>query len=252
MQRSKNISISVLWRTDMVMKSRLLLVSLSVLLCSVFWIDPVQAQEGGTTDNTSVSNKKTEVYIGIYVLGTLPQDKNLSVGGTEIQQTSVSGAVGAGGKAGVFPAFGRGYLGLEGELFGYGGKVNAPQTFTSGGLTQAQGNLTIVNAMVNLLARYPGELIQPYAGVGFGVSAASVTDATIQVGPMALTGESNDAAFAYQFFAGARAYITKKIFLFGEYKYFSANYKWEAEGGGPTTTLDFRTQIVSGGVGLSF
>lgn len=109
--------------------------------------------------------------------------------------------------------------------------------------------------MVNVLARYPGEIIQPYVGVGIGVSGGQLSDANIQVASSQLTGKAGDGAGAFQFLGGVRAYVTKMIFLFGEYKYFAANYKWESEGistGSPSVNFDFRTQIVSGGIGISF
>jgi hypothetical protein len=33
--------------------------------------------------------------------------------------------------------------------------------------------------MVNVLARYPGEIIEPYVGVGVGVSAGQLRDAKV-------------------------------------------------------------------------
>jgi hypothetical protein len=50
-----------------------------------------------------------------------------------------------------------------------------------------------------------------------------------------------------------RAFVTKKLFLFGEYKYFVTNYSWGSEGASTQRVkLDFQTQIVSGGIGWSF
>jgi hypothetical protein len=50
--------------------------------------------------------------------------------------------------------------------------------------------------------------------------------------------------------------VTDRLFLFSEYKYVVANYKWESEvaggAGGPSFSLPFRTHIVSGGVGFCF
>jgi hypothetical protein len=195
-----------------------------------------------------VSDKpKTEFYGAFSILGTMPKDENLTVGGTTIFDTNVKGSVGAGLKAGIFPKFAGGVFGVEGEVFGHGGRVNAPG--------QVQGDLTVINFMVNVLARYPGEIIQPYVGAGVGVSAGQLRDANIQVVGLQLTGKASDGAGAFQFFGGVRAYVTKVIFLFGEYKYFAANYKWESEGistGNPSVNFDFRTQIVSGGIGISF
>jgi opacity protein-like surface antigen len=201
-----------------------------------------------SSDQAPVSEKrKTEFYGALSILGTMPTDKNLTVGGTTIFNTNVKGSVGAGLKAGIFPKFAGGIFGVEGEVFGHGGKLNAPG--------QAQGDLTVINFMVNVLARYPGEIIQPYVGAGIGVSAGHLSDANIQVAGSQLTGKARDGAGAFQFLGGVRAYVTKKVFLFGEYKYFAANYKWESEGistGSPSVKLDFRTQIISGGIGISF
>lgn len=204
--------------------------------------------EGSSPSHVSVSdNRKTDFYGAISVLGTMPKDENLNVGGATIFDTDVKGSIGAGLKAGVFPKFAGGVFGIEGEVFGHGGKFNAPG--------QARGDLTVINVMVNVLARYPGEIIQPYVGVGFGVSASQVRDVNIQSSGSQLTGKANDGAVAFQFLGGVRAFVTRNVFLFGEYKHFGANYSWESEGvsaGSPSVKLDFRTHIVSGGIGISF
>jgi opacity protein-like surface antigen len=224
---------------------------LILLVTSLIGAANAMAQEPPAGESSSgqapaSDKRKTEVYAGLSILGTLPINENLVVGGTTIPNTNAKGSVGAGLKAGIFPKFAGGVFGVEGEVFGHGGKLSAPQ---------AQGDLTAVNFMVNVLARYPGEIIQPYVGAGFGVSAGQLSDANIQVGGAQLTGKAADGAFAYQFLGGVRAYVTKKIFLFGEYKYLAANYKWESQGitaGSPAVKYDFRTQIVSGGIGISF
>ena len=41
---------------------------------------------------------------------------------------------------------------------------------------------------------------------------------------------------AHQFFGGLQGNLTEKVFLFSEYKYFSANYHWKE------FALDFRSQ----------
>lgn len=41
--------------------------------------------------------------------------------------------------------------------------------------------------------------------------------------------------------------------LFREYKYFGTKYSWDSEGSGDSNVkLDFRTHIISGGLGWSF
>jgi hypothetical protein len=50
-----------------------------------------------------------------------------------------------------------------------------------------------------------------------------------------------------------RTFVTKKLFLFGEYKYFVTKYSWDSEGGAnQQIKLDFLTHIVSVGIGWSF
>ena len=116
-----------------------------------------------------------------------------------------------------------------------------------------QGSLIAITTMYNLMLRYPGETIQPYIGAGVGSSTGILYNASIQSGNVSLSGTSGDLAFAYQFLGGVRAFVTKQLFLFGEYKYFTTKYSW---GRDSVTTervkLDFQTQIVSGGVGWSF
>jgi opacity protein-like surface antigen len=206
------------------------------------------AQDVSSSGQVPVSeNRKTEFYGALSILGTIPKDENLNVGGTTIPNTHVNGSAGAGVKAGIFPKFAEGIFGVEGEVFGHGGKLNAPG--------QAQGDLTVVNFMVNVLARYPGEIFQPYVGTGVGLSAGQLRDANIQTGSTQLTGKSTDGAGAVQLLGGVRAYVMKKIFLFGEYRYFASDYEWDSEGistGSPSVKYDFRTQIVSGGIGISF
>lgn len=227
------------------------ILTLGVLFFTLGWFYPAMSQEPPAQEaprvepQTTSEKRKTEGYISLSILGTIPKNESLNVGGASFSDTDVKGSVGAGLKAGVFPSFGGGYLGFETDLFGFGGKVQAPQ---------ATGSLTSINAMVNLIARYPGEIIQPYVGVGGGLSAGVLHDVNIQSGPFVLNGSGGSATFGYQFLAGVRAMVTKRVFLFGEYKYFSANYDWETEGAGPGphVTLDYRAQIVSGGIGISF
>jgi hypothetical protein len=131
------------------------------------------AQDVSSSGQVPVSeNRKTEFYSSLSILDTIPKDENLKVGGTTTPSTHVNGSAGAGAKAGIFPKFAEGIFGVEGEVFGHGGKLNAPG--------KAQGDLTVINFMVNVLARYPGEIFQPYVGAGVGLSAGQLRDANIQ------------------------------------------------------------------------
>lgn len=197
--------------------------------------------------------KKFDLYLSGHVMGLFPQDKDLSVGGNRIANTDVRGTIGAGIKFDAYPWFTKKIVGAEIEAFGLGGSVRAPRTTSGTGTTQAQGSLITINTMYNLIVRYPGEIVQPYVGVGGGTSTGILHSVNITSGNVGLTGSSADFSFAYQFLGGVRAFVTKNLFLFGEYKYFVSRYDWESDGAGnPRIKLNFHTQIVSGGLGWSF
>ena len=200
-----------------------------------------------------LSEKKIDLLLSGHVLGMFPRDEDLSVGGNRIPNTDVRGTIGAGIKFDIYPWFTKKILGAEIEAFGLGGSVRAPGTTSGTGTTQAQGSLIAITTMYNLMLRYPGETIQPYIGAGVGSSTGILYNANIQSGNVGLSGTSGDLAFAYQFLGGVRAFVTKKLFLFGEYKYFVTNYSWDSEGAGnQRIKLDFQTHIMSGGIGWSF
>ena len=107
--------------------------------------------------------------------------------------------------------------------------------------------------MYNLILRYPGDHVQPYIGAGAGSSTGFLYNVNIQNGNSNLSGTSADWTFAYQFLGGVRTFVTKQLFLFGEYKYYVAKYSWDSEGTGNTKVkLDLQTHLVSGGLGWSF
>jgi len=228
------------------------------LIAVVVWTSPVGAQEPSPEVQKEMPGitkdyVRTKGYVSVYGLGTIPRDENLSVEGIQFRNTDVKGGFGAGMKAGIFPAWTKGFIGAEVEMFGHGGEVAAP---ISGGQF-AQGDLSAIHAMVNIVARYPGQYLQPYVGAGGGGSLGFLTGVDIQIPPVQFTGDGVSGALAYQLFAGMRANLTSRFFVFGEYKYLAANYSWEAKpdiGFGPNleVELNFRTQIIAAGVGISF
>ena len=213
----------------------------------------------GTGQKTSAvaEEEKGELYLGLFMLGNSPSNRPLKVETDPYGNTSVDGGLGGGMKVGFYPAFTRRIVGIEGEFSGFNAQVDAPQS-TSGGVTRSgQFRLNIFNAMANVLVRYPGKSLQPYLGAGVGLSGAFARNINIQHSPVGVINENaGDAAFAYQLIGGGRVNVTDRLFLFSEYKYMVANYKWESElpngAGGPSFSLPFRTHIISGGVGFSF
>ncbi|HEY5627359.1 MAG TPA: outer membrane beta-barrel protein [Nitrospira sp.] len=192
---------------------------------------------------------KEEVYGAVFLLGSLPMDRNLNVGGEELGSTTVKNGAGGGFKIGVFPAFTKHILGIQGELFGLGNKVSAPSSSGSVGTQSGRGTILAWNTLVSLVMRYPGERFQPYVGVGAGWSTSLLVDADLVRGSSTQSGIARDTSFAYQYLGGLRANLTQRLFVFGEYKYFASRYSWS---GNLRPSLDYRTHIVALGIGLSF
>jgi len=215
------------------------------------------AKSSATSAEAKSADTKTEMYISIYMQGSRPLNRPVRLQEDPFTNTDVQGGLGGGLKIGFFPAFAGRYVGLEAEFSGLDGKVTAP-TATSGGVTRsANFRLQSINAMANLLLRYPGETIQPYIGIGAGLSGGFARDLNLQHSTIGVVHENAaDGAFAYQFLGGVRANVTDRLFLFTEYKYFVANYQWESEftngARGPSFTLNYRTHIIAGGLGVTF
>lgn len=238
------------------MIGRLLRGMLVFSLMVAMWQGPAFAQETSeplTSAPQKKAEKKVDLLLSGHLIGFFPQNEDLSVGDNRIPFTDVRGTIGAGIKFDAYPWFTKKIVGAEIEVFGLGGSVRAPRTTSGTGTTQAQSSLIAITTMYNLMLRYPGETIQPYIGAGVGSSTGILYNANIQSGNVGLSGTSGDLAFAYQFLGGVRAFVTKQLFLFGEYKYFVTNYSWDSEGAGnQRVKLDFQTHIMSGGIGWSF
>lgn len=202
-------------------------------------------------------SEQSEFYASLFMQGSHPLNRPVRLQDDPFANTDVQGGLGGGLKVGLFPAFTGRIVGLEAEVSGFDGKVDAPMR-TSGGVTRsANFRLNSINAMANILIRYPGEVIQPYVGVGAGVSGGFARHLNVQHSTIGVIHENaGDGAFAYQLLGGIRANASDHVFLFTEYKYFVANYQWESElaGGarGPSFTLNYRAHLLSGGLGFSF
>ncbi|HEU4500403.1 MAG TPA: outer membrane beta-barrel protein [Nitrospira sp.] len=222
----------------------------SVPLVAALWSAVLvpQAQEIWAADDAS-PRTGPEIYGGVYVFGSLAQNRNLNVGGEELPSTTVKNAAGGGFKAGVFPAFTGYVVGIQAESFGLGHEVKAPASMGASGVQSGHGTLLAWTTMVSLIMQYPGKLVKPYGGVGAGWSSSYLVDAHLTKGAVTQAGTLRDTSLAFQYFAGVRMLVTEKVFVFGEYKYFASRYQWS---GNLEPSLDLRTHIVAIGVGLSF
>ena len=183
-----------------------------------------------------------DVEVGLYALGAFPSDQGLFAQGGNPSDTRITNGAGAGIKAAVFPHDLGNIIGIGLEYSGHGSEISFSSPVNAG--AAASTNLWVFNSMVNLTLRYPGKSIVPYIGVGGGYSSGVLTDPNIP-------GRSDrdfegSWAFGSQFFGGVQGNLTEKVFLFSEYKYFSANYHWKQ------LALDFRSQYVLFGIVLRF
>lgn len=165
-----------------------------------------------------------DVELSAYVLGSWPRDHEIYNQGT-MAQASIESGIGAGLKVALFPDALNRMVGLEIDSHGHGGGIVFPNTANGRLNSIGQSDLLILNTMFNLIVRYPGETFSPYIGAGCGWSHAMLLGPDIAGRP----DRDFDSArtFGYQALGGLHMMIGSKLFLFGEYRYFSAAYHWQ-------------------------
>lgn len=183
-----------------------------------------------------------DVYVSLSLVGGIPDDRGLSLGGQEAKKVTLHDSIGGGLKIGVFPQFTHRIVGVEIEYFGATGRLSALVPGSNSGA--ATSGLTVTNSMTNLVVRKPGGAFHPYVGFGIGYSSGILHGADFQ-------GRSNKdfdstAAFAYQLIAGFQFNLSGRTFLFSEYKRLTANFHWS------DVALDYHAHYVLAGIGWSF
>ncbi len=184
-----------------------------------------------------------DIDLAVYLLGSWPRDQHVYNQGTTVPVTLQPGA-GAGIKVGLFPHFTRRFVGIELDSSGHSGALSFQNNVTGQSNGTGRSNLLILNTMFNLILRYPGEVVTPYAGIGAGWSHGILLNPNIA--GRADKDFDSARAFGHQYLAGLRAMVSPKVFVFGEYRYFLANYHWEG------LAMDFRAHYALFGVGLHF
>ncbi len=169
-----------------------------------------------------------ELYIGLYGGLTTPERFQnvkgigdfdvVTLTDLDLARSTVYGA-----KLGVFPTP-QSWLGLETEFFYTNPHVKQQDiTFSVLGVPVLTDNFAgahvrMATWALNLIARYPNEHFQPYAGVGFGIFWARVSGAHTGLTPPDL-GTSSDTSSGLNALGGIRIALTRRLALFGEYKY---------------------------------
>jgi opacity protein-like surface antigen len=182
-----------------------------------------------------------DVDVGLYALGAFPSNQGLFAQGGNPSDTRIANGAGAGIKGVVFPHYLGNFIGIGLESFGNGSEIKF-SSLRDGSL--ASTNLWVFSSMLNLTLRYPERAFVPYIGVGGGYSSGVLTHANIP--DRSDRDFETSWTFGYQFFGGVQGNLTETVFLFSEYKYFSANYHWKQ------LALDYRSQYLSFGIGLRF
>ncbi|GJL66390.1 MAG: hypothetical protein NPIRA05_13610 [Nitrospirales bacterium] len=184
-----------------------------------------------------------DIYFGAYAQGSIPSDSNKHIqsNGESVQRSSVHGGLGGGIKIGLFPDLTKRMVGIEFEYGGHSVDMGFQQ---AGGMSRSRADVIILQSTVNLLFRYPHKILRPYVGIGAGSSSGILIGASID-GRRDKSIESA-MAFTHQFLAGVHSSVSQKVYLFGEWKYVSANYHWKA------LSVDYRSQSILGGVGFQF
>ena len=109
------------------------------------------------------------------------------------------------------------YFGAEAELYSATPFLKQQQlTLSNPSVTQTipGAHQRVTTAAFNVVYRYPGQVIQPYAGVGLGVFWFTTPTST----------ENSAVRPGLNVLAGTRVFLTEQMALFGEYKYNHASF----------------------------
>lgn len=184
-----------------------------------------------------------DVELSMYALGSWPREQDLFNQGA-IVSTSVQEGIGAGLTVGLFPSALHGILGLAFDSNIHSGALSFSSASTGQAHDTGRSDLLVNNTTANLILRYPGKHIRPYVGIGIGWSSGVLLNPNIA----GRRDKDFDSAYAlvHQYLGGGQLVINPKWFLFGEYRYVSANYHWEG------LAVDFRAHHGLVGAGLRF
>ena len=141
-----------------------------------------------------------------------------------------------GAKLGYFG--GHGWFGLEGEIFNTTPHIK--QDIDPG------IHLRVTTLALNFIARYPGATFQPYAGIGFGLMFAHLSESPT-------TRSDSDTGTGLNLLAGLRMFVTPYISMFTEYKYVQSSLLFsDALGPNGGFVGDYRAQHLMLGLAYHF
>ncbi len=168
-----------------------------------------------------------EWYGGLQLGFQTPQDLKKvkevgSANGISLSNLDVENALLYGAKAGYFLPGMMDWLGMELEVFTANPHIKQQNAIAKLGSSSAKvdgfsGNhLRLITTAPNWMVRYPGYVVEPYAGAGIGAFWAKLSDSA---------GSDTDMAHGVNVLAGLRFYLNQQVALFTEGKF---NYtRWE-------------------------
>ena len=206
----------------------------------------------------SEGQRFAEPYVSAFITRSHPTSGTYSYQEDQIPSLSIGSETGGGFKVGAYARPYNYAIGAELEGFIHGGTLSAPQTTISGVTRFANQDFTMVNGMVNILARYRGDFIQPYVGGGVGLTGV-FTDGPAQSAGGLQSGSHGLLGFAAQAIAGARLVVTQHIYFFAEYKYLMSyseldhcESEKENDNCRVLNQLNYQSHYTTVGIGFSF
>ncbi len=211
----------------------------------------------------TVSPSHAEMYVGGGLGISLPNSfSNVSGLGTDsgLKGTDLDLATSPlyGAKVGYFFP-GLNWLGIEGEFLYSNPHMKQQSSTSSGTFNTPIGPVTTENTRVvpgahvrmmtgavNVIARYPGKRFQPYIGVGFTMNWARFSSPEPRSGRAQV---ASDTSPGFNVLAGSRFFLTKRVALFGEYKYMKSSFDF---GNNVLFQADYSAHNLIAGVSLHF
>ncbi len=210
--------------------------SIGILACAwVFAVSPVLAEVyiagyGGVAFPNQLTDVEAQGS-----LTTMTPPATIPFSGVSLSDIDLQTGAMVGGKIGGYlPNLA--WLGAEVEFFYANPKIkqqNIGISFlgVSDTLEGVSGaDFRTLTGALNLVLRYPGKLLQPYAGVGLAIVNGRISDAG---------GSSSDTKPGLNVLAGLRVLLMDHVALFGEFKYTRVTFKFEQD-------IDVDSAILSG------
>jgi opacity protein-like surface antigen len=161
-----------------------------------------------------------------------------------VSDLELQSSVAYGGKVGYFLPSVK-WLGFETEVSNTTPHAKQQPATVSGFGLSVPGTVTgfhlrVLTWGLNAVVRYPGKIVQPYAGVGLGMFFAQAT----------FQGQSDsDTAPGLNALAGLRVFATDHLAIFAEYKYHRAAFTFPTAIG---LEADYSANIFMGGLSYHF